>query len=98
MASSCIHVIESGCDLIEQIPCRPGLRGRHGLDRVADMDENVVADRNVLAFEQAEADVARDAFGLAAGGMAVDADDLHRHSNTHSQRLVSFGVPQYSSF
>ena len=50
------------------------------------MDEDVIADRNVLSREQGEADVAAHTLCLTAGEMANDTDDLHWDSETHNEQ------------
>lgn len=47
------------------------------------MDEDMVAYRNALISKQKQADLASDTLRLTAGCVALNADDLHRNSETH---------------
>ena len=66
MASSCTGVIEREGDLVEQLPRDAGICCRDRLNGVADMDQDMVTDRDPLVAEQGQANVATNASGLTA--------------------------------
>ena len=94
IASSCIGRVERGADVVEQLPGGLCVCGADRLQRVADMDEHVVADRNILIRQQCQAHVAANAPGLAVCHVTTETENPHRNSEAHAPVSVSGNGPE----
>jgi hypothetical protein len=81
-------------NLVEKIPGFFCVCGSDPLEGIADMNENMIAHRDLLVSEQSQTDIAPDASGLAAGHMTLHADDPHWNGKTHARLLVDASYRQ----
>src|SRR5581483_2614756 len=78
MASSCMV-----CDLIEELPCGAGILRGDLLNRIAQVNQHMVAHGYRKSVQHEQAHFALDSPGFAGCLEALDGFDLHRQRQAH---------------